>query len=119
MTPEDAPAVPVASVAADAAIPNDPTPAATPVFGANEALEIAQICTLANRANLIAGFLETQTKPAEVRRQLLSALAEDSPEITSHIAPDAAKPNPQSLNDNPLVMAAHSRANSARAGKEN
>ena len=102
MTPEDAPAVPVASVAADVAIPNGPTPAATPVFGTNEALEIAQICTLANRANLIAGFLETQTKPAEVRRQLLSALAEDSPEISSHITPGAGTANTR----NPLIAAA-------------
>ena len=102
MTPEDIPVVPVASVAADAAIPNDPTPAATPVFGTNEALEIAQICTLANRANLIAGFLETQTKPAEVRRQLLSAFAEDSPEISSHITPGAGTANTR----NPLIAAA-------------
>ena len=91
-----------------------PQPSATATaLSVADAVEIAQTCTLAGRTDLIAGFLEAQSSPAKVRSQLLTARA-DSPEITSHIAPDAAKPNPQSLNDNPLVMAAR-----ARAGKEN
>ena len=67
-----------------------------------DAIEIAQTCTLAGRADLIAGFLETNTAPATVRSRLLAAQAEASPEITSRIAPDAARP-PAS---NPLIDAA-------------
>ncbi len=75
-----------------------------------DAIEIAQTCTLAGRADLIAGFLETNTAPATVRSRLLAAQAEASPEITSRIAPDAARP-PAS---NPLIDAAkHLAAQSA------
>ena len=41
-----------------------------------DAVEIAQTCQLAGRADLIAGFLEANTAPATVRSQLLSAKAE-------------------------------------------
>ena len=44
----------------------------------------------------------TQSSPSKVRSQLLAAQAEASPEITSHIAPDAARP----LASNPLIDAA-------------
>ena len=67
-----------------------------------DAVEIAQTCQLAGRADLIAGFLEANTAPATVRSQLLSAKAEASPEITSRIAPDAARP----VASNPLIDAA-------------
>jgi signal peptide peptidase SppA len=67
-----------------------------------DAIEIAQTCTLAGRADLIAGFLETNTTPATVRSRLLAAQAEASPEIVSRIAPDAAHPLPS----NPLIDAA-------------
>ena len=67
-----------------------------------DAVEIAQTCTLAGRTDLIAGFLEAQSSPSKVRSQLLAAQAEASPEITSHIAPDAARP----VASNPLIDAA-------------
>ena len=67
-----------------------------------DAVEIAQTCQLAGRADLIAGFLEANTAPVKVRSQLLSAKAEASPEITSRIAPDAARP----VASNPLIDAA-------------
>ena len=67
-----------------------------------DAIEIAQTCQLAGRADLIAGFLESNTAPAQVRQQLLSAQAEASPEISSRIAPDAAL----SAARNPLIDAA-------------
>lgn len=79
----------------------------------NEAQEVAELCALAGCPERVAGFLAERVSPAKVRSYLLSAKA-DSQEITSHIVPDAAKPNPKSLNDNPLVMAAR-----ARAGQEN
>ena len=80
--------------------PAQPSAAATLTVA--DAIEIAQTCTLAGRADLIAGFLETNTAPATVRSRLLAAQAEASPEITSRIAPDAARP-PAS---NPLIDAA-------------
>ena len=78
-----------------------PSPAAA-TLSVLEAIEIAQTCQLAGRADLIAGFLEAQTSPTKVRNQLLVAQADASPEITSCIAPDAALP----AASNPLIDAA-------------
>lgn len=82
-----------------AGIPAQP-PAAT--LSVADAIEIAQTCQLAGRADLIAGFLEANTIPTKVRTQLLVAQADASPEITSCIAPDAARP----AASNPLIDAA-------------
>ena len=80
-----------------------PQPSATATaLSVADAVEIAQTCTLAGRTDLIAGFLEAQSSPAQVRSQLLAAQAEASPEITSHIAPDAAR----TVASNPLIDAA-------------
>lgn len=80
-----------------------------------DAIEIAQTCTLAGRADLIAGFLEARTPPAKVRAQLLAAQAEASPEIVTRIAPDAAA----SAANNPLLEAAKQlAAKSASLKKE-
>ena len=85
---------------------NPPQPSATAstatAMTVADAVEIAQTCTLAGRTDLIAGFLEAQSSPAQVRSQLLAAQAEASPEITSHIAPDAAR----TVASNPLIDAA-------------
>ena len=78
-----------------------------------DALEIAQTCTLAGRTDLIAGFLEAQTSPAQVRSQLLAAQADASPEIVSRINPQAAMVSANSGHPssphNPLVQAVKSR----------
>lgn len=79
----------------------------------DDAQEVAELCALAGCPERTAAYLATRTMPTKVRSQLLNARA-DSPEITSRIVPDATHPTPQSLNENPLVMAAR-----ARAGKEN
>lgn len=80
-----------------------PQPSATATaLSVADAVEIAQTCTLAGRTDLIAGFLEAQSSPSKVRSQLLAAQAEASPEITSRIAPDAARP----VASNPLIDAA-------------
>lgn len=76
--------------------------ATTTAMTVADAVEIAQTCTLAGRTDLIAGFLEANDSPAKVRSQLLAAQAEASPEITSRIAPDAARP----AAGNPLIEAA-------------
>ncbi len=87
-------------------------PAAT--LSVADAVEIAQTCTLAGRADLIAGFLEANTAPATVRSRLLSAKAEASPEIVSRIAPDASRPAPA----NPLIDAARNLAAQSSALKK-
>ena len=87
-------------------------PAAT--LSAADAIEIAQTCTLAGRADLIAGFLETNTAPTTVRSRLLAAKAEASPEIVSRIGPDASRPAPA----NPLIDAARNLAAQSSALKK-
>ena len=94
-------AVPDRPLADPAGSPPQPSATATALSVA-DAVEIAQTCTLAGRTDLIAGFLEAQSSPAKVRSQLLAAQAEASPEITSRIAPDAARP----VASNPLIDAA-------------
>lgn len=103
---------PVAAAVADSATPPAPAVSAS-AYGLAESLEIAQICTLAGRPQLIAGFLETQTAPDAVRRHLLAVLAEDSPEISSRIAPDAQAPSASA--SNPLIDAARKLAATATA----
>ena len=96
-------AVPDRPLADPAGSPPQPSAASTvTALSVADAVEIAQTCTLAGRTDLIAGFLEAQSSPAKVRCQLLAAQAEASPEITSRIAPDAARP----VASNPLIDAA-------------
>jgi signal peptide peptidase SppA len=89
-------------------------PSAAATLNVADAIEIAQTCQLAGRADLIAGFLETNTAPAKVRSQLLSAKADASPEIVSRIAPDATRPAPS----NPLIDAAKNLAAQSSAMKK-
>ena len=97
------PAAPDRPLADPAGSPPQPSAASTATaLSVADAVEIAQTCTLAGRTDLIAGFLEAQSSPAKVRSQLLAAQAEASPEITSRIAPDAARP----VASNPLIDAA-------------
>ncbi|MHA6853383.1 S49 family peptidase [Ralstonia pseudosolanacearum] len=65
------------------------SPQAAPVASHTDAVEIAQLCALAGRTDLIAGFLETRVTPERVRSHLLAARAEASPEIASRIDPQA------------------------------
>lgn len=91
-------------------------PAATTAMTVADAVEIAQTCTLAGRTDLIAGFLEAQTDPAQVRNQLLAAQADASPEIVSRIDPQvalaAANAGHPTSPHNPLVQAVKSRLGS-------
>ena len=97
------PAAPDRPLADPAGSPPQPSAASTATaLSVADAVEIAQTCTLAGRTDLIAGFLDAQSSPAKVRSQLLAAQAEASPEITSRIAPDAARP----VASNPLIDAA-------------
>ena len=91
-----------------------PQSSAATTLSVADAIEIAQTCTLAGRADLIAGFLEARTPPAKVRAQLLAAQAEASPEIVTRIAPDAAA----SAANNPLLEAARNLAAQSSALKK-
>ena len=97
---------------------NPPHPSATAstatAMTVADAVEIAQTCTLAGRTDLIAGFLEAQASPAQVRSQLLAAQADASPEITSRITPDAVRP----AASNPLIDAAKQIAAQSTAFKK-
>ena len=97
---------------------NPPQPSATAstatAMTVVDAVEIAQTCTLAGRTDLIAGFLEAQASPAQVRSQLLAAQADASPEITSRITPDAVRP----AASNPLIDAAKQIAAQSTAFKK-
>ncbi len=90
------------------------TSPADSVFAVSDAIEVAQSCTLAGRTDLIAGFLEAKVAPAQVRSQLLTAMAQQSTEIVSRIDPNAAHrqematTNPASP-DNPLIAAVKAR----------
>lgn len=83
-------------------------PAPATAMSMADAIEIAQTCTLAGRADLIAGFLEANTTPTKVRSHLLAAQADASPEIVTRIAPEAAVSNP--LVDAAKQLAAKSAA---------
>ena len=98
--------------AADPAVSLSPQATAGAMTTA-DAVEIAQTCQIAGRTDLIAGFLEAHASPAKVRSQLLSAQAEASPEIVSHIQPDgvvlAANAGHPASPHNPLIQAIKSR----------
>lgn len=71
-----------------------------------EAVEIAQLCTLAGKAERIVGFLETGAKPNQVRHALLDMKADASPEIQSRIDLQGGTPSNQAPSSNPLMVAA-------------
>lgn len=95
-----------------------PQPASATEMSMADAIEIAQTCTLAGRADLIAGFLEAKTSPAKVRSQLLAAQVDASPEIVTRIGPDAAYSAAASAASNPLVDAAKQLAAKSAALKK-
>lgn len=96
---------------ADPGVGADPdrTDGAHPPMTIEDAQEIAELCALAGCPERIAGFLATRTSPSAVRGHLLAARATGQ-EINSLITPSAATTATQSLNDNPLVLAARARA---------
>jgi signal peptide peptidase SppA len=79
-----------AQAATNAADPTASAVTAAAASSPNPALEIAQLCQLAGRTDLIAGFLCAGATVAQVRSQLLATQAGSSAEISSHIAPAAS-----------------------------
>jgi hypothetical protein len=74
--------------------------------GYAEAREIVELCTLAGMPDRAAALLAKETTPDAARQQLMEArVAEDGPEIRSHVMPNtgtAAKPQ---LAENPVMKA--------------
>ncbi|HOE41420.1 MAG TPA: S49 family peptidase [Rhodoferax sp.] len=90
------------------------TSSVEPAFAVSDAIEVAQSCTLAGRTDLIAGFLEAKVAPAQVRSQLLTAMAQQSTEIVSRIDPNAAHRQEMATTNpaspvNPLIAAVKAR----------
>ncbi|WP_197340972.1 S49 family peptidase [Ralstonia solanacearum] len=109
-----APAADVPGVTAQPpVVPSPSAPQVAPVASHIDAVEIAQLCTLADRTDLIAGFLEARATPERVRSQLLAARAEASPEIASRIDPQApavsASAGHPASPHNPLLQAVKKR----------
>lgn len=79
-----------------------------------EAETIADLCLLAGRPERTAGYLAQGLDASAVRKALLAEKAE-SPEIVTRVAPVPA--SAASLDDNPLMKAAQTRAANARKEK--
>ena len=117
------PPIPLVVSAPDAPAPTSapvavPAPALTPAvdpvtpaipMAISDAVDIAETCQLAGRSDLIAGFLEAAASPADVRRQLLAAQADASPEVTSRIDPNAPARAAMAAAENPLLQAVKQR----------
>lgn len=86
--------------------------------GYAEAREIVELCALARMPNRAAGLLARNAGLAEVRQQLLEALAaEEAPEVRSHVLPETGTKATASLNDNPVVKAVEQLAATVKGGK--
>lgn len=103
----------IGATAQPAVVASPPAAQAAPVASHTDAVEIAQLCALAGRTDLIAGFLEARTTPERVRSQLLAARADASPEIASRIDPHAqalpADASHPASPRNPLLQAVKKR----------
>lgn len=74
--------------------------------GYAEAREVVELCALAGMPERAAAMLAQGTAPAAARQQLMEArVAEDAPEIRSHVEPGAGTEAKASLADNPVVKA--------------
>lgn len=101
--------------------PATPAPTAPPVtqsvipaardedLSGSAAREIAELCQIAGCPERIAAYLVANTSPALVRRELLDQRATGD-ELYSRLNPEAKPASPQSLDNNPVVLAARARA---------
>jgi len=83
--------------------------------GAAEAARIADLCALAGMPERTGEMIARGLSADEVRRELLALKAgQDGAEVQSHLLPGAGTGQPASLDDNPVVRAARSRAAAAK-----
>jgi signal peptide peptidase SppA len=74
--------------------------------GYADATEIVDLCELAGMPGRAGALLAKQTTPAVARQQLMEArVAEDAPEIRSHVTPETGTGARPPLADNPLLKA--------------
>jgi signal peptide peptidase SppA len=74
--------------------------------GYADATEIVDLCELAGMPRRAAGLLAKQTTPDAARQQLMEArVAEDAPEIRSHVMPETGTTAKPSLANNPVLKA--------------
>ena len=74
--------------------------------GYADATEIVDLCELAGMPGRAGALLAKQTTPAVARQQLMEArVAEDAPEIRSHVTPETGTGAKPPLADNPLLKA--------------
>ncbi|MBS1853897.1 MAG: S49 family peptidase [Acidobacteria bacterium] len=74
--------------------------------GYADATEIVDLCELAGMPRRAAGLLAKQTTPEAARQQLMEArVAEDAPEIRSHVMPETGTTAKPSLANNPVMKA--------------
>ncbi len=74
--------------------------------GYADAREIVELCALAGMPDRAATLLAKQATPAVARQQLMEArVAEDAPEIRSHVLPETGTTAKTPLAENPLMKA--------------
>jgi len=76
-----------------AAVPATPDPSTARTEAMDYARAVVDLCRLAGRPQMAAGFLEREVPLDEVRAALLAARAEAAPEITSHHAQPGPGPS--------------------------
>jgi hypothetical protein len=73
-------------------------------------LAVAEMCLLAGKSDMTLSALERGLSVEQVRNELLAAKASDSPEISSHILPEAGTQTTAKPEQSPVVLAAQQRA---------
>lgn len=107
--PETIPATPSAPAPTAPVTTPLTAPARDEDLSGSAAREIAELCQIAGCPERIAPYLVANTSPALVRRELLDQRATGD-ELYSRLNPEAKPASPQSLDNNPVVLAARARA---------
>ncbi|MCC6363142.1 MAG: S49 family peptidase [Bryobacterales bacterium] len=86
--------------------------------GYAEAREIVELCALARMPSRAISLLVRNASVGEVRQQLLEAMvAEDAPEIHSHVMPETGTRTEASAESSPVVKAVERMAAATKGGK--
>lgn len=80
-------------------------------------LAVAEMCLLAGKSDMTLSALERGLSVEQVRSELLAAKASDSPEISSHILPQAGTQTTTKPEQSPVVIAAQQRAQKLAANR--
>jgi signal peptide peptidase SppA len=80
-------------------------------------LAVAEMCLLAGKSDMTFSVLERGLSVEQVRNELLAAKADASPEISSHILPQAGTQDTAKPEVSPVVLAAQQRAQKHAASR--